>query len=193
MQALSLRYSLPQELIGLWQRSYGTELTAQLLEAFGQRPSLYIRVNTPRISPDSLSVFLKGEGVDLTPLAFPPVAAVLEGEGSPAALPEFQDGLFHVQDLSAQVACQLLEVQPGQSVCDCCAAPGGKTFTLAEQMESTGLVYSFDLYKGRVGLIQQGADRLRLSNIPVSYTHLLYRGMTLQFCRKGKASLFWIP
>ncbi len=165
LQALSLRYSIPQELIGLWQRSYGTELTAQLLEAFGQRPSLYIRVNTPRISPESLSVFLKREGVDLTPLAFPPGAAVLEGEGSPAALPEFQEGLFHVQDLSAQVACQLLEVQPGQSVCDCCAAPGGKTFTLAEQMESTGLVYSFDLYKGRVGLIQQGADRLRLSNI----------------------------
>ena len=63
------------------------------------------------------------------------------------------------------MACQLLEVQPGQNICDCCAAPGGKTFTLAEQMENTGLVYSFDLYKGRVGLIQQGADRLRLSNI----------------------------
>lgn len=32
-------------------------------------------------------------------------------------------------------------------------------------MENTGTLYAFDLYKGRVGLIQQGAERLRLSCI----------------------------
>ena len=70
-----------------------------------------------------------------------------------------------MQDLSAQLACSLLEAQPGQAVCDCCAAPGGKSFTLAEDMENTGSLHAFDLYKGRVGLIQQGAERLRLSCI----------------------------
>ena len=94
-----------------------------------------------------------------------PWAAVAEGEGSPASLEEFQEGLFHVQDLSAQLACSLLEARPGQAVCDCCAAPGGKSFTLAEDMENTGSLHAFDLYKGRVGLIQQGAERLRLSCI----------------------------
>ena len=44
-----------------------------------------------------------------------------------------------------------------------CAAPGGKTFTMAEQMENQGKLLSFDKYKGKVGLIRQGAKRLGLS------------------------------
>lgn len=161
--SLSLRYSIPRELIGLWRGAYGKDLTRRLLEAFQQRPALYIRVNTLRTSMEELARLVSEKGFTLKPLPFPENAAVLEGEGSPAALPEFQAGLFHVQDLSAQLACGLLESQPGQILCDCCAAPGGKTFTLAETLKNTGTVYSFDLYKGRVGLIRQGAERLGLT------------------------------
>ena len=163
LEALSLRYSLPKELIALWQRSYGKKLCGQLLEAFQQRPSLYIRVNTVKIRTDQLAKKLSDKGIALSELEFPLGAAIFEGEGSPAALPEFQEGLFHVQDLSAQLACQLLEVKPGQMVCDCCAAPGGKTFTLAQALENKGTIYSFDLYKGRVKLIEKGAQRLGLN------------------------------
>ena len=165
LQALSLRYSIPQELIALWQRSYGKELTAQLLEAFQRRAPLYLRINPLRATAEGLAASLGRQGFSLKPVEAHPWAAVAEGEGSPASLEEFQEGLFHVQDLSAQLACSLLEAQPGQAVCDCCAAPGGKSFTLAEDMENTGSLHAFDLYKGRVGLIQQGAERLRLSCI----------------------------
>lgn len=163
LSALSLQYSMPQELISLWQRAYGKDITAKLLEAFQERPALYIRVNTLRVSVEELGKSLAEKGFTLLPLDFPSGAAILQGEGSPVALTEFQEGLFHVQDLSAQMACQLLHVQPGQTLCDCCAAPGGKTFSLAEALENRGKVYSFDLYKGRVKLIQQGAQRLGLS------------------------------
>lgn len=163
LKALSLRYSLPEELITLWRKAYGNELAGKLLEAFQEKPALYIRVNTLRIEISELAHRLSEKGFSLTPLLFPVGGAILNGEGSPVALPEFQEGLFHVQDLSAQLACQLLEVEPGQTVCDCCAAPGGKTFTLAEMLEDRGRVYSFDLYKGRVKLIQQGAQRLGLT------------------------------
>ena len=163
LRALSLRYSIPQELIRLWRGSYGPHLTGRLLEAFQQRPRMYVRVNTVKTTVEALAGLLAEKGFSLTPLPFPQGAAVLEGDGSPAALPEFQGGLFHVQDLSAQLACTLLEARPGQTLCDCCAAPGGKTFTLAEIMEDTGRVYSFDLYKGRVGLIRQGGERLGLA------------------------------
>lgn len=160
-----MRYSIPQELIALWQRSYGKELTAQLLEAFQSRAPLYLRINPLRATAEGLAASLGRQGFSLKPVESLPWAAVAEGEGSPASLEEFQEGLFHVQDLSAQLACSLLEAQPGQAVCDCCAAPGGKSFTLAEDMENTGSLHAFDLYKGRVGLIQQGAERLRLSCI----------------------------
>ena len=165
VEALSLRYSVPQELISLWRKSYGKSVTMGILKDFEQRPPLYIRINPLRATVETLRVSLAEKGFSLTPLSYPPGAAVLEGEGSPAALEEFQQGMFHIQDLSAQLACSLLEAKAGQILCDCCAAPGGKSFTLAENMENTGTVYSFDLYKGRVGLIQQGAQRLGLSSV----------------------------
>ena len=165
VEALSLRYSVPQELISLWRKSYGKDVTLGILRDFEQRPPLYVRINPLRASVEGLKASLAEKGFTLTPLEFPEGAAVLEGEGSPAALEEFQQGMFHVQDLSAQLACSLLEAKPGQTLCDCCAAPGGKSFTLAETMENSGTVYAFDLYKGRVGLIQQGAERLGLSAV----------------------------
>ena len=136
VEALSLRYSVPQELISLWRKSYGNSVTMGILKDFEQRPPLYIRINPLRATVETLRVSLAEKGFSLTPLSYPPGAAVLEGEGSPAALEEFQQGMFHIQDLSAQLACSLLEAKAGQTLCDCCAAPGGKSFTLAEGLSS---------------------------------------------------------
>ncbi len=161
--ALSVRYSVPKELILLWQSAYGEEITGELLKAFQERAELYVRVNTLKTTPEDLRERLSTRGIGLEPLSLPPGAARLKNCGSPAAQPEFQEGLFHVQDLSAQLVCGLLSPKPGELVYDCCAAPGGKTFTLAERMENRGAVTAFDLYKGRVRMIADGADRLGLS------------------------------
>ena len=78
-------------------------------------------------------------------------------------IPPLPTGGLHVQDLASQLCCQALDVRPGMRVLDACSAPGGKAFTLAEQMENQGEVVACDLYPARVGLIQSGADRLGLS------------------------------
>ncbi len=163
--ALSVRYSVPEDLIRLWQDAYGKELTYRLLEAFQERAELYVRVNTQKTAPEGLRAALSAQGVRLEPMSFPQGCARLENCGSPAALPEFSDGLFHVQDLSAQLVCEILAPKPGETVYDCCAAPGGKTFTLAEKLGEKGTVTAFDLYQGRVRLIADGAARLGLSNV----------------------------
>lgn len=75
----------------------------------------------------------------------------------------FQQGLFHVQDLSSQLCCKVLNAKAGETVLDMCAAPGGKSFTIAEYMQNQGHVYAFDLHPHRVKLIQQGAERLGLT------------------------------
>ncbi len=162
-QALSLRYSVPEELIALWENAYGRKLVLQLLESLGERARLTIRVNTLKTTTADLARALDKQGVSCFAPEFPAGCLELENCGSPAALPQFQEGLFHVQDLSAQLICAILGPQPGETVYDCCAAPGGKTFTMAQEMEDRGQITAFDLYKGRVGLIKDGAERLGIS------------------------------
>ena len=74
-------------------------------------------------------------------------------------------GVFYSQEPSASSAAPLLGVQPGMRVLDMCAAPGGKTILLAEQMHSTGRLYSCDAAENRVGLIRTAVQRMGLTNV----------------------------
>lgn len=162
---LSVRYSVPQALLDLWLESYGEEKTTGFLEAsFGPRP-LTVRVNTTRISAEALAGRLAEEGVEAVPHRFAEDALVLKDAGDPAGLPSFREGLFHVQDAASQLCCENLAPQPGDVVFDLCAAPGGKSCTIAERMGDEGVVKAFDLYEKRVGLIRENAGRLGLSCI----------------------------
>ena len=48
---------------------------------------------------------------------------------------------------------------------DCCAAPGGKSFAMAEHMQARGSVTSCDIYEHKLRRIKEGASRLGLPNI----------------------------
>lgn len=165
--ALSIRYSVPEGLIQLWMESYGTNVTRRLLDSLSDKPELFIRINRTKCSIDQLKILLKESGVNLKPLQHPQYAATLESCGAPDSLEQFKQGFFHVQDLSAQWVCRILDPQPGEIVCDCCSAPGGKAFTIAQDVGPDGKVYAIDLYKKRVELIKKGAQRLGLTNIDV--------------------------
>ncbi len=165
LHALSVRYSIPESLVRLWQKGYGEQITLRLLESLTGKPEIYVRVNRTKCSAEQLQSSLKANGITLNLLQTLPYAASLTSCGAPDTLDQFRQGLFHVQDLSAQWICRILDPAPGEIVCDCCAAPGGKTFTIAQDVGPNGRVYAFDLYDKRVNLIKRGAERLGLTNI----------------------------
>jgi 16S rRNA (cytosine967-C5)-methyltransferase len=168
VKSLSLRYSIPEELIQLWKQSYGEDVLFQLLDSFNEKAPTYIRINPLKTSVSELKDIFASQDVQVEPLKLSPWTAQLHITGTAASGEAFDQGLYHVQDLSAQLICELLSPKSGERVCDCCAAPGGKSFTMAQMMNDTGEVLSFDLYKGRVGLIQKGAKRLGLNSIHAS-------------------------
>ena len=88
-----------------------------------------------------------------------PGALVVEFAGSPAASAAFKKGLFHVQGLASQFAALCVDAQPGQQVLDLCAAPGGKSLTLAEAMQDKGQLVSGEFVPARVPLLQQAFNR----------------------------------
>lgn len=125
-------------------------------------------MNTTKITTEQLIERLEKENVCAKAISWLPGAIELEQTGSVAHLQAYEEGLFHIQDISSQLCCSVLAPKSGQTIADLCAAPGGKTFTMAEQMENQGKLLSFDKYKGKVGLIRQGAKRLGLSVVEAS-------------------------
>lgn len=161
---LSAKYSVPKWLAQLWHDSYGEEKCEEILSTIKGRAPVYLRVNTTKINEEELCRRLSEEGVkeEKTKLSN---AVAVEASGAIDKLASYEEGLFHVQDLASQLCCMLLGAEENSVVYDVCAAPGGKSFTIAQYMNNTGKIISCDLYPQRVSLIENGAKRLGLENI----------------------------
>ena len=120
---------------------------------------------TLQTTAEKLTVLLRQDHVAAHAAADVEDALVLDRAGAIERTKAYQDGLFHVQDISSQLCCKALDAQPGETVFDLCAAPGGKSFTVAERMRGEGSVCSFDLYPSRTALIEQGAARLGITSV----------------------------
>lgn len=79
--------------------------------------------------------------------------------GSPAATKAFRQGLFHVQGLASQFAADSVQAAPGMRVLDLCAAPGGKSLTMAQAMEDRGELFSGEAVASRVPLLEKAFAR----------------------------------
>ncbi len=167
---LSIRYSCPQWLTELWINAYGYENAEGLASRALDAPPLTVRVNTLKTKTDDLMWKLAEEGVISEPCDTVDNAMSLSGTGAVDSLAAYKEGLFHAQDISSQLCCLALNPEDGDAVFDMCAAPGGKTFTMAEMMNGGGIVKSFDIYQSRVDLIKRGAERLGLPNVKTFFS-----------------------
>lgn len=84
-----------------------------------------------------------------------------------AKLASFQRGLFYVQDPSTLASVTELDPQPGETVLDLCAAPGGKTAYIAQLMENRGRVIAHDSSPDRLKLIRENCVRLGVTCVEV--------------------------
>lgn len=161
---LSTRYSH-----ALWQvreliERRGYDGACSVLERNNAEPPLTLQTNTLRTTAEELADMLRAAG-------FEPVAGAspgelrLRGAGRADLLPGYSEGLFYVQDGAARLAVRESGVKPGMTVLDACAAPGGKSFGAAIQMNGAGRIISCDVQEKKLLRISDGAARLRLDCI----------------------------
>lgn len=160
---ISRSYSCPEPLVGLWCEQYGKGRAVQIARASLGRPPIALRVNTCRTTAEELRQRLQNEGIQAEAHPWLNDCLLLSGTGSIEMIPAFREGLFHIQDVSSQICAAALGAKPGERVLDCCAAPGSKSFTIAQHMQNQGEILACDLYEQRCRLIEEGAARLSLS------------------------------
>lgn len=160
----ALGHSHPKWLCERWERRIGRDSLFRLLEWNNIPPLTYARVNTLRADPNQLREQWAREKVEvkLLPIEWAAAALVYELQSFPplATLPSFHGGLFYVQDPSTLLAVTELDPQPGESILDYCAAPGGKTTCIAERMKNHGTIVAHDTFAERIQLIEENCARL---------------------------------
>lgn len=89
---------------------------------------------------------------------------VTGGAGPVTALPGFAEGRFVVQDEAAQLVVHLMDPAEGEKVLDVGAAPGGKSFHIADRIGAHA-VTGIDVHPGRMERMRGEAERLGLGDL----------------------------
>lgn len=141
---------------------YGELGAARVQQCLATRPSPAFRISRLRApQPESVLRELREEGLDVAPLAGAvgfytvPTSQRERLTHSPAA----SDGRVHIMNPSSALPVLALQVQPGHSVLDLCAAPGGKTLLLAEQLELVGELSAVEKVRPRFFKLKASLER----------------------------------
>jgi 16S rRNA (cytosine967-C5)-methyltransferase len=160
----AIGWSHPDWLVTRWQKRWDAGKVAQLLEWNNQPPKMFARVNTLKTEPGKLLEKWRNENVEygFVRRDWLEENLVFELKLHPplASLASFRGGGFYIQDPGTLLAVEELKPQPGQTILDFCAAPGGKTTFLAQLMNNQGRIVAQDVSAERLKLIQENCARL---------------------------------
>ncbi len=164
---LGILHSFPDWMVEIWLEQLPIEEVDRLLAWFNQAPKLDIRVNILQTTIEEVESAFQAEGIKIDRIPGLPQGLRLEGAGAITELPGYKQGWWVIQDSSAQLVSHLLDPQPGETIIDACAAPGGKTTHIAELMGDRGRIVACDRDDKRLNKVRENAARLQLKSIEI--------------------------
>ncbi len=153
-----IRYSANEELYNLLSEQYPND-TERIFDSFFGKSPTFVHVNTLKTDAKTVADRIRGDVINDDCV----VCANAQN-----ALAEIDNGDFYIQGLASQKAVKLLGAKAGDTLIDVCACPGGKSLGAAIDMGNEGRIYSFDIHKNKLSLINKSAERLGINIINAS-------------------------
>ena len=154
---------LPEEFLNRIQLQLGEEFPA-FLESLERPRAVALRFNP-----------LKGEMPKLPfvqeSVSWEPMGYYYDPESRPGLHPYHEAGVYYLQEASAMAPVTLLDPQPGERVCDLCAAPGGKTTQIAGRLAGEGFLLCNEINPKRAKILSRNMERLGVANALVTNEH----------------------
>jgi len=150
-------YSIPKWFCDVLEKQYGNDNLKQAITSLKKIPYLSVRVNKLKYSEEEFEEFLKDKDIQIIKkvdtVYYINSGLIINSE-------EFKTGKIIAQDASSYLAAKNLGTMPNELVLDICAAPGGKTAVLAENMENNGEIIAIDIHQHKIKLIDTNMKKL---------------------------------
>lgn len=154
---------LPQAFIERMETQLGAEFP-DFLKSLERPRAVALRFNP-----------LKGEKPTLPfvgePVAWEPNGYYYDPDSRPGLHVFHEAGVYYLQEASAMAPVALLDPQPGELVCDLCAAPGGKSTQIAGRMQGRGMLLCNEINPKRAKILSRNVERLGIANAVVTNEH----------------------
>lgn len=173
LRYFSVVYSVPLWILEQWREAFDPDVIETMLRAMGQESPTTIRVNTSKITVEECRRLLEQQGITVRSGDYVNTALKISGYDTISRIRGYQEGFFSVQDESSMLAGIMAEPFPGARVLDVCAAPGGKTFHMADMLSGTGKIIARDVSAYKIEKIQENLDRFAFSNVELQIQNAL--------------------
>ena len=155
---------LPQSFLDRLKLQLGSEYP-RYLESLDRPRAVALRMN-PLKTKDFPALPFLGE-----PVPWAKYGYYYDPQARPGLHVWHEAGLYYLQEASAMAPVTLLDPQPGELVCDLCAAPGGKTTQIAARMEGRGLLVCNEINPKRARILSRNIERMGVTNALVLNHH----------------------
>lgn len=169
LQFLSVKYSMPDQIVDIWLSEYGRDMTETILKGLLEIHPVSVRISERVSEQEEKQVIarLEESGIQLRKSPYLERLYLTEGMEGAGNLPDFARGKITVQDASSVLAVKMAGIRPGDTVIDVCAAPGGKSILASELAGEQGCVIAGDVSEKKTEKIRENIARMCAENIEV--------------------------
>lgn len=169
VSALSILYSMPQDIVQLLIRQYGMDTTEYILKGYLVERPVCVRLSEQlsQEQKDAVLANWKKNGVEANVHPWISYAYELYQAGNMKDDPYFTEGYYSVQDMSSMLICEIAGIKENDYIVDVCSAPGGKALHACDKLKGTGVVDARDVTDRKVDLILENKERLKADNLTV--------------------------
>jgi len=154
---------LPEAFLERMKNQLGDEY-GLFLESLERPRAVALRFNPLKGEKPALPFV--GENVPWEPMGY-----YYDPQSRPGLHPYHEAGVYYLQEASAMAPVQLLDPQPGEIICDLCAAPGGKSTQIAGRMAGEGLLLCNEFNPKRAKILSRNIERMGICNALVTNEH----------------------
>ena len=154
---------LPQDFLDRMKNQLGQEYE-EYLASLERSRAVALRFNP--LKGDKPAMDFVGDSVPWEPMGY-----YYHPDSRPGLHPYHEAGVYYLQEASAMSAVALLDPQPGERICDLCAAPGGKTTQIAGRMAGEGFLLCNEINPKRSKILSRNIERMGVANALVTNEH----------------------